>query len=214
MKSLFNETAIIGVHPAARKTDMPSVGIVCGYDLNDGLHDYVKSVAPLIARENLDFVILSGGRTSPRSHHSEAWVMAGHLREILASPEFVLEEHAMTTLENLIFARGLAEHHAGVVARFVVFCDRVHQRKVAALAKLILGARAIVHCVDHDVARRVRIFEPVSHLIESVVAHFPRLRKYLRAAAIRMKGVSGTPPADARPELAADDEPHHRRVTR
>jgi uncharacterized SAM-binding protein YcdF (DUF218 family) len=190
---------------------MPSVGIVCGYDLNDGLHDYVKSVAPLIARENLDFVILSGGRTSPRSHHSEAWVMAAHLREILPSPELVLEEHAMTTLENLIFARGLAEHHAGVVARFVVFCDRVHQRKVAALAKLILGARAIVHCVDHDVTRRVRFFEPVSHLIESVVARFPRLRKYLRAAAIRIKGVSGTPPSAARPALWADDAPHHRR---
>ena len=193
---------------------MRSVGIVCGYDLNDGLHDYVKSVAPLIERENLDFVILSGGRTSPRSHHSEAWVMAGHLRKLLAGAELLLEEHAMTTLENLIFARGLAEHHAGVVARFVVFCDRVHRRKVAALAKLILGARAIVHSVDHDVAHRVRLFEPVSHVIEAVVAHFPPLRKYLRAAAIRMKGVSGTPPAAARPAIAADDEPHHRRANR
>jgi len=193
---------------------MRSVGIVCGYDLNDGLHDYVKSVAPLIERENLDFVILSGGRTSPRSHHSEAWVMAGHLRKILAGAELLLEEHAMTTLENLIFARGLAEHHAGVVARFVVFCDRVHRRKVAALAKLILGARAIVHSVDHDVAHRVRLFEPVSHVIEAVVAHFPPLRKYLRAAAIRLKGVSGTPPAAARPAIAADDEPHHRRANR
>jgi len=193
---------------------MRSVGIVCGYDLNDGLHDYVKSVAPLIERENLDFVILSGGRTSPRSHHSEAWVMAGHLRKLLAGAELLLEEHAMTTLENLIFARGLAEHHAGVVARFVVFCDRVHRRKVAALAKLILGARAIVHSVDHDVAHRVRLFEPVSHVIEAVVAHFPPLRKYLRAAAIRLKGVSGTPPAAARPAIAADDEPHHRRANR
>jgi len=195
-------------------SDMRSVGIVCGYDLNDGLHDYVKSVAPLIERENLDFVILSGGRTSPRSHHSEAWVMAGHLRKLLAGAELLLEEHAMTTLENLIFARGLAEHHAGVVARFVVFCDRVHRRKVAALAKLILGARAIVHSVDHDVAHRVRLFEPVSHVIEAVVAHFPPLRKYLRAAAIRLKGVSGTPPAAARPAIAADDEPHHRRANR
>jgi len=193
---------------------MPSVGIVCGYDLNDDLHGYVRSVAPLIARENLDFVILSGGRTSPRSHHSEAWVMAGHLREILPMPELVLEEHAMTTLENLIFARGLAEHHAGVVARFVVFCDRVHRRKVATLARLILGARAIVQCVDRDVARRVRLFEPLSHFIEAVVAHFPRSRKYLRAAAIRIKGVSGTPPAAARPAIAADDEPHHRRARR
>ena len=138
--------------------------------------------------------------------------MAGHLRELLTAPEFVLDEHAMTTLENLIFARGLAEHHAGVIARFVVFCDSVHRRKVATLAKLILGARAIVHCVDHDVARRVRLFEPVSHFIEAVVAHFPRLRKYLRAAAIRIKGVSETAPA--LPAIAADDEPHHRRARR
>ena len=120
----------------------------------------------------------------------------------------------MTTLENLIFARGLAEHHAGVVARFVVFCDRVHRRKVAALARIILGARAIVHCVDRDVARRVRLFEPVSHFIEAFVARFPRLRKYLRAAAIRIKGVSGTPPDAALPAMAADDEPHHRRANR
>jgi len=191
---------------------MHSVGIVCGYDLNDQLPEYVRSVAPLIARENLDFVILSGGRTSPQSNHSEAWVMAGHLREIMPVPEIVLEEHAMTTLENLIFARGLAEHHAGVVARFVVFCDRVHERKVAALARLILGARAIVHCVDHDVTTRVRLFEPVSHVVESIVARVPRLRKYLRAAAIRIKGVNGKPPRSAQPEIAADDKPHHRRV--
>jgi hypothetical protein len=189
---------------------MRSVGIVCGYDLNDDLPGYVRSVAPLIARENLDFVILSGGRTSPRSDHSEAWVMAGHLREMLTTPMIVLEEHAMTTLENLIFARGLAEHHAGVVARFVVFCDRVHRRKVAALSRLILGARAIVHCVDRDVSLRVRLFEPLSHLIEGAVARAPRLRKYLRAAAIRIKGVRRSAPA--LPAIACDDTPHHRRV--
>jgi hypothetical protein len=170
---------------------MRSVGIVCGYDLNDHLPDYVKSVAPLIARENLDLVILSGGHTSPRSNHSEAWVMAGHLRIILAQPEVILEEHSMTTLENLVFARALAERHAGVVGRFVVFCDRVHRRKVAALARMILGARTIVQSVDHEVAMRVRLFEPVSHLIEILAAGVPPLRKYLRAAAMRFKGVSG-----------------------
>jgi len=189
---------------------MRSVGIVCGYDLNDDLPGYVRSVAPLIARENLDFVILSGGRTSPRSDHSEAWVMAGHLREMLTAPMIVLEEHAMTTLENLIFARGLAEHHAGAVARFVVFCDRVHRRKVAALSRLILGARAIVHCVDREVSLRVRLFEPASHLIEAVVARAPRLRKYLRAAAIRIKGVRRSAPA--LPAIACDDTLHHRRL--
>lgn len=170
---------------------MRSVGIVCGYDLNDDLQDYVKSVALLIARENLDLVILSGGFTSPRSNHSEAAVMAGHLRLILPQPELVLEEHSMTTLENLVFARELAERHAGVVERFVVFCDRVHRRKVATLARMILGARTNVQSVEHKVTMRVRLFEPMSHLIETLAAGVPPLRKYLRAAAMRIKGVSG-----------------------
>ena len=186
---------------------MRSVGIVCGYDLDDGLPGYVTSVAPLIVRENLDFVILSGGRTSPQSHHSEAWVMARHLRELVPLQDVVLEEHAMTTLENLIFARGLAEQRCGVAVHFVVFCDHVHQRKVATLARLILGARTIVLAVDHDVAPRVRLFEPVSHFIETVVAVMPRLRKYLRAVAILMIGVSGKAPDSARPALASDDQP-------
>jgi DUF218 domain len=191
---------------------MRSVGIVCGYDLNDDLPGYVTSVASLIAREKLDFVILSGGRTSPRSHHSEAWVMARQLRKLVPMPELVLEEHAMTTLENLIFARGLAEHHVGAVARFVVFCDRTHRRKVATLARLILGARTIVQSVDRDVATAVRLFEPISHCIEAVVAVVPRSRKYLRAGAILMKGVTGNPPDSAAPALLSDDQPQHRRA--
>ena len=116
--------------------------------------------------------------------------MAGYLRNILTEPELVLEEHSMTTLENLVFARALAEHHAGVVERFVVFCDRVHRRKVATLAKMILGGHTIVQSVDHQVTMRVRLFEPISHLIETLAAGVPPLRKYLRAAAIRIKGVS------------------------
>src|SRR5260370_31066853 len=100
-----------GVNRAAGAKRMRSVGIVCGYDLNDDLPRYVRSVAPLIAREKLDFVILSGGRTSPRSSHSEAWVMAGHLRDILPAPTLLLEENSMTTLENLIFALGVAVPH-------------------------------------------------------------------------------------------------------
>jgi hypothetical protein len=192
---------------------MRSVGIVCGYDLDDDLGGYVRSVAPLIAREKLDVVILSGGRTSPRSHHSEAWVMAQQLSGLIAAPPLVLEEHAMTTLENLIFARGLAEQHADdEVERFVVFCDAIHRRKVTTLSRLILGARTAVRAVEHQVALRVRLFEPLSHIVETVVALAPRLRKYLRAAAMRIKGVTGEPPRAARAALEVDDAPHHRRV--
>jgi hypothetical protein len=53
----------------------------------------------------------------------------------------------------------------------------------------------------------VRLFEPLSHLIEGVVARAPRMRKYLRAAAMRIKGVHDWAPALPAAEstiLAAD----------
>ena len=189
---------------------MTTVGIVCGYDLNDELVAYVGSIRPLIERERLDYVVLSGGRTSPHSFSSEAWVMARALGEILPAGRVLLEEHAMTTLENLVFGRGLAEHHCGVVDRFVVFCDRVHRRKVSTLARLLLGARATVHWVHHDVSLRVRLLEPLSHLIEAAVALVPPLRRHFRALSIRLKGVSGAPPRSARPAAVSSDAPRRR----
>src|SRR5437016_5684188 len=146
---------------------MRSVGIVCGYELDGDLDRYVDAVRPLIALERVDWLVLSGGRTSPGSFSSEAWVMAGALGEIVPRERLLLEEHAMTTLENLLFGRGLAEDRCGPVDRFVVFCDRVHRRKVATLARLILGRATTVHCVARCVSLPVRLFEPLSHLIEA-----------------------------------------------
>lgn len=170
-----------------------NVGIVCGYDLNADLDGYVSSIAPLIARAGLDLVIVSGGRTSPHSHSSEAWVISRGLREVVPADRILLEEDAMTTLENLVFARGLAEDHGGLIDRFTVFCDSVHSRKVRTLSRLILGAKTMVHSVERDAPLRVRLFEPLSHLIETAAALVPSLRKHLRATAMRIKGVTGGP---------------------
>lgn len=166
------------------------VGIVCGYDLDDDLDTYVTSVAPLIADAGVDVLVVSGGRTSPRSHHSEAWVISQRLAEITPQPNVMLEEEAMTTLENLVLARGLAEEeHGGAIERFTVFCDHVHHSKVRTLARLILGAKTIVRSVERAVPLRIRLFEPVSHVAETAAALVPSLRKYLRAVAMRFKGL-------------------------
>jgi uncharacterized SAM-binding protein YcdF (DUF218 family) len=170
-----------------------NVGIVCGYDLNADLAGYVSSIAPLIKAERLDLLIVSGGRTSRDHHSSEAWVISQGLANILPPDRVLLEEDAMTTLENLVFARGLAEEYGELVERFTVFCDRVHHRKVRTLARLILGAKTMVHSVERAVPLKIRLFEPVSHLLETVAALVPSLRKYLRAGAIRIKGITGAP---------------------
>ncbi|MEO6259047.1 MAG: ElyC/SanA/YdcF family protein, partial [Thermoanaerobaculia bacterium] len=186
---------------------MARVGIVCGYDLDADLTAYVESIRPLILREKLDYVVLSGGRTSPASFSSEAWMMAGLLGEFMPLDRVLLEEHAMTTLENLVFGRGLAEHAAGRIDRFVVFCDLVHRRKVGTLARMILGSNAMVYCVEHPVRLRARLFEPISHFLEAVVAKAPWTRRYLRAAVVRLKGVTGAPPRSARPAIVSDGAP-------
>jgi hypothetical protein len=182
------------------------VGIVCGYDLNADLEAYVSSIRPLLANEPLDLVIFSGGRTSPSSFSSEAYVIAQGCAEVIAPDRVLLEEHAMTTLENLVFARGLAEYHHGRIDRFVVFCDRIHHRKVAALSLMILGTKAVVRSVEHAVPARVRLFEPLSHLLEMMVVRSPSLLKYLRAVVIRLKGVSGSPPRSAQPAVWSNGE--------
>jgi hypothetical protein len=176
-----------------------NIGIVCGYDLNADLAGYVSSITPLVAGARLDLLIVSGGRTSPHSHSSEAWVISQALSGVMPKEKVLLEEHAMTTLENLVLARGMVEHDARLIGRFTIFCDRVHHRKVQTLARLILGAKARVHSVEHAVPLRVRVFEPLSHLVETFAALVPPLRKVLRAAAIRLKGVTGAPPRSARP---------------
>lgn len=189
---------------------MARVGIVCGYDLNADLPAYVDSIRPLIEREGLDYIVLSGGRTSPTSFSSEAWMMARALGDILPADRILLEEHAMTTLENLVFGRGLAEHRVGRVERFVVFCDLVHRRKVGTLSRMILGSHSRVYCVEHPVRLRARLFEPVSHFLEAAVAKAPWTRRYLRAAVVRLKGVTGAPPRSAQPAIVSDAEPPYR----
>src|SRR5512141_2643897 len=106
---------------------MKSIGIVCGYDRFDDLHAYVERVAELI--RDVDAVILTGGFTSPDSWHSEAWLMATVLARVMPRQRILIEEDAMTTLDNLVFARSLAHRVFGRVCEWKVYCDAAHRLK-------------------------------------------------------------------------------------
>lgn len=171
---------------------MKSIGIVCGYDRFEDLHEYVERVAELITAEPVDAVVLTGGFTSPDSWHSEAWLMASVLARVMPRQRILIEEQAMTTLDNLVFARSLAHQIFGRIGHWKVYCDAAHRLKVSVLSRIILGKCANVFAVDRDVEWHIRLIEPFSVVFESICAHVPGLQRVLSAFAARMKGVSGS----------------------
>lgn len=169
--------------------DVTTVALVCGYDLHSDLHDYVGRVVPVIDEERCGAIVFSGGFTSPVHDHSEAQAMTRVLAAHVPDALVVLEERAMTTLENIVYGGALAEELFGVT-RYVIICDRVHAPKVAVLSKLLLRVRFTVRAVGRKVPLRVVLFEPLSLVVEAVAAVFPVFRRPLRYAAMRMKGLS------------------------
>jgi DUF218 domain-containing protein len=166
-----------------------TVAIVCGYDLHSDLHGYVQSVVPIIDREQPHAIVFSGGFTSPVHRDSEAQAMTRILAAHVPNALVVLEERAMTTLDNIVYGGTIAEALFGVT-RYIVICDRVHAPKVKVLCALILRAHFVVRPVGRKVPLPVLLFEPVSLVIETLAAVLPFFRRPLRYTAMRLKGLS------------------------
>ena len=168
---------------------MTKIALVCGYDLHSDLYGYVRSVIPIIDETQPHAIVFSGGFTSPVHDDSEAQAMTRILSAHVPNALVVLEERAMTTLDNIVFGRTIADalFHA---THYVVVCDRVHAPKVRALCAILLRARSTVRAVGRKVPLPVMAFEPMSVLIEVLAAIFPILRRPLRYAAMRLKGLS------------------------
>lgn len=179
---------------------MTTIAIVCGYDLHTDLRDYIRRVVDVLDHDTCDALIMSGGRTSPTIDDSEAQAMTRALSEHVTDHVVILEERAMTTLDNLVYAREIAER-LFPVERYVVTCDRVHAPKVIALAAILLRRRFRVHAVGRKVPLKVTLFEPFSFVVEVIAAIVPLFRPLLRRAAMRIKGLERSP-RSTRPEAA------------
>ena len=114
----------------------------------------------------------------------------------------LLDHEAMTTLDNIVFGRMLAERTFPRVERWVVCCDVAHALKVWLLARIVLRGRIAMRVVRRPVPLHIWLREPLSILIEGAGALIPRLRPLIRAAAARMKGVSAMQRRSARPASA------------
>jgi hypothetical protein len=165
------------------------VAIVCGYDRFSDLHVYADRVASHLKSSSIGTVVVTGGFTDRLSHLSEAAVIASVLSVRLPHVLVILEEEAMTTLDNLVFGRAVAMRMQGRVAAFHVYCDGPHLAKVAVLTRIVLGRAARVFSVPRRVPWHVYAFEPLSTVVEAVCATAPPLRRALSRFAAWAKGV-------------------------
>lgn len=178
---------------------MTTIAILCGYRELPSLREYVARLAPQLREEEAAFAILSGGITSQWSQMSEAAVMGEALAELAPEQPFLLEEESMTTLDNLVLCRRLAERTFGRIARWSVFCDSAHRVKVGILTRLVLGRHAVVHHVPRAVPLGTRLLEPPTIAVEACAALVPALRPAVRAFAKWWRGGSDVPRDPARP---------------
>jgi hypothetical protein len=161
---------------------MTSIAILCGYHELHSLKDYVSRIAPHLQFDAPAFAILSGGITTADGQ-SEAAVMAETLARVCPEQPFLLDEEAMTTLDNLVNGKALAERTFGRVARWTVFCDTTHRLKVATLTRLVLGADAVVRDVPRPVDLGTRLLELPTLAVEACAAVLPWLRPPVRKIA-------------------------------
>ncbi len=179
-----------------------TIAIVCGYDLDSDLGTYVERVARRLDGIHLDAIVLSGGHTSPTIDTSEAREMGRHLAELRPHGTVLLEDEAMNTLDNIVFARELVERSIGAVDRFLVCCDVAHVVKAGILARLVLRGRIQMLAVPRRVPLHIWLREPLSIIVETLGAVIPPLRSLLARAAARLKGVAPKGRYFARPGAA------------
>src|SRR5438045_6928843 len=162
---------------------MTTVAIVCGYDLDSDLGAYVERVARRLDGHRVDAVMLAGERTSPSVDSSEAHEMNRHLAELMPHGRVLLDHEAMTTLDNIVHAKKIAERAFERVEQWLVCCDVAHVAKAWTLARIVLPRRVRMLAVHRPVPLLIWLREPLSIIIESFGALVPRVRPLLSAVA-------------------------------
>ncbi|MEQ8468648.1 ElyC/SanA/YdcF family protein [Coleofasciculus sp. E1-EBD-02] len=117
------------------------VGIVCGYGshLDNQLKRYVNSVMEYALKNEINYLIFSGGYTFKDSTTSEAMLMSSLIDQPTQAINIVLEERALTTLHNLLYAQEIIEFFKFNQYELYIFCDQVRFVKVYILSKLIFN---------------------------------------------------------------------------
>ncbi|PIE33894.1 hypothetical protein CSA56_09400 [candidate division KSB3 bacterium] len=125
------------------------IGVVCSYGIipDKRLRTYCASVAEYVSAHQLDVLILTGGHTVENASETEARVAWELIYPRATDCSFLFEEHSLSTLHNLLYARELLEKQMLTVETLYIFCDRVRFLKVLCLSKIIFK-NSRVHVVQ------------------------------------------------------------------
>lgn len=134
------------------------VAIVLGYGchLTDPIKRYLEKVAAYDSAIPFYLIITTGGFTQEKSAPgvSEARMMADYLESFGVSTPVILEEEALTTLENLRFVYELVRANGLENKKLVIFCDSARAFKIKLLARLIFGKWPRI--ASYDFSKSVR----------------------------------------------------------
>ncbi len=159
---------------------MTKIAIVCGYGntLNENIKNYINSVVDYVTQEHLSTLILSGGYTC-NDQISEAKLMAQLISDRTDQVNLVLEEEAMTTVHNLLYANKILVNWTEPVEELYIFCDRVKYTKVYWLSRLIFSDRVVKIIKFYGKTENlfVDLIQIPSTLIQGLAVIFPKIDK-------------------------------------
>ena len=118
------------------------IGIVCGYGIvpDERLVAYVRRVVACASAQQLDTLVLCGGRTVRGVEQTDAATLRDLLGEDAARFQIVLEEASISTLHNLLYARQRIAANRMPVESLSIFCDTLRFMKVFCLSKILFRA--------------------------------------------------------------------------
>jgi hypothetical protein len=114
--------------------------IVCGYGsiVDHNLLAYMDSIADKVVELEINLLVLSGGCTFTSSKISEARLMASLLNQRKVQVDVLLEEQALTTLHNLIYAKQVLSEICKKPETIYIFCDQVRFFKICLLTQIVM----------------------------------------------------------------------------
>lgn len=124
-------------------------------------------------------VMVSGGPTNctapyegTEAEHMGEWMQKRFLRAPEATEKWriVLEDRALSSPENLIFAKELMDEH-GLLGEVTVICEFLRERKMRAYTRAVFGDSAQVYAIDFDTSpNRYESRDRVEALLDQQIA--------------------------------------------
>lgn len=160
--------------------------LVCGYGchLNDSIKRYLNDVVSWCYQNPDAIIILSGGFTNQKTMPgvSEAGMMQNYLRKRLVVNQFILDEKAVLSIDNV---RNTAHMLKGIDRDLTIFCDSIRAVKVWVMGLVYLDRFTLIAHNFHR-STKEKFTQVVRTIIELTFMLLPPLEWWARKKRITL----------------------------